>query len=131
MSKSFLLFALTATTFVSSAMAQGTAAVTSGPTATVSSTFPPQTDTENTGAISGGAGASGGQESGNEGPTQGAFTLGKGAIIGISVTAGIIIVGIGKFLNALIVDLSLIKVSHSVGTLVHSQARTHHHERTA
>jgi hypothetical protein len=97
MLKTFLYVALSA----SSAIAAGTTSVTAGATTTVSSQFPPSTDTEQTGSIAGGVGASGGQDAGNEGPDQGSFTLSKGAIIGIAVTAGVIVVGIRKSVNVL------------------------------
>jgi hypothetical protein len=87
MFKALLFVALSAT----SVMAAGTTSLSSAASTTVSSQFPPSTDTEDTGSIAGGVGASGGQDAGNEGPTQGAFTLSKGAIIGIAVTAGVIV----------------------------------------
>jgi hypothetical protein len=102
MSLHILTFALFFLPWQSLAAAAAAAAAPSS-TTTQSSTsagvgsFPTVTDTEGTGSIVGGVGASsGGAQAGASGGNGGAFQLSTGAVVGIAVACAVVVIGISK-----------------------------------
>lgn len=68
----------------------------SAPTGTTNS-FPTITDTESTGQFIGGVGSqTGGTEGGASGGNGGAFQLSTGAVVGIAVACGLVVIAISK-----------------------------------
>jgi hypothetical protein len=87
---SILLLALTSTVFGQSS------SISQSPSNTINS-FPTITDTEGTGQLGGNVGSTGsGTKQGASGSGSG-FTLGAGAIAGIAVACGIVVIGVSKF----------------------------------
>jgi hypothetical protein len=71
------------------------------PSTTSSSSFPTITDSEQTGQLVGGVGAaSGGADGGASGSGGGAFTLSAGAIAGIAVACGLVVIAISKHIKS-------------------------------
>lgn len=76
-------------------LADGTMTTTSNPTTAGPASFPTITDTEGTGSLVGGAGSDvGGAVGGASGGNGGAFQLSTGAVVGISVACGLVVLAI-------------------------------------
>lgn len=103
------------------------AAAAAAATTTASSSFPVITDTENTGALDGGASSQQNQPvPGAEGADSG-LNLSNGAIAGIAIAIAIIIIAFGKPVSlwwlqqTKLCAIVLTYVSHTLGSLVYSQ----------